>query len=345
MNKSEKVNYSEDFRLDHIEKIEIVEYKCFKNFDIDGMKKINIISGSNNVGKTVLLEALLIERTSSLISNIFHFIYSTLKTISYNRSVLNENFLNYMEEVNFESISNEERISLKFKNKRELSDIEYKLIHKSELNNNKFIVYNKNNEIEIFSVDSFNGYTDILVPHYINSSKPTTKELVNLYSYIQDKNIQNKFLDYIHILDKNISLIEPKLVNGEMILNVTINSKSYKSSELGEGLSRYIEILTALLGNENGSVFIDEIENGIHYSKLLDIAKAIIEIVKKEGIQLFLTTHDKETVEAFANASKEVGFKDISSIKLIKDEDNKIVPIVRQYDNFTYGIERGADMR
>jgi AAA15 family ATPase/GTPase len=79
--------------------------------------------------------------------------------------------------------------------------------------------------------------------------------------------------------------------------------------------------------------------------KLLDIAKAIIEIVEKEDIQVFITTHDKETIEAFAKASKEVGFKDISSIELYKDEKNIIHPIVMDYDNIIYGIEMGEDFR
>ncbi len=48
-----------------------------------------------------------------------------------------------------------------------------------------------------------------------------------------------------------------------------------------------IEILCALLSNINETVFINEVENGIHYSKLYDIWKSIIEVVKEEEIQLY----------------------------------------------------------
>jgi AAA15 family ATPase/GTPase len=168
-----------------------------------------------------------------------------------------------------------------------------------------------------------------------------------LYSEIQSKGIQHKFLEYLKILDANIAWIEPQLIDDELLLRVNLTNPQHSliSSELGEGTNRYIEILATLLSNSNGSVFIDEIENGIHYSKLKDIWKAIIEIVEKESIQLFVTTHDEETIEALVKASEESNYKEISSIHLFRNEENKIVPIVRQYENFSYGVNRGADMR
>ena len=69
-------------------------------------------------------------------------------------------------------------------------------------------------------------------------------------------------------------------------------------------------------------MLIDEIENGIHHSKLKNIWKAIIEIVKEEKIQLFITTHDKESIEALKSASEEMRFEDISAIELYKDDDS-----------------------
>ncbi|MBL0703064.1 MAG: hypothetical protein JJV95_03665 [Sulfurospirillum sp.] len=37
--------------------IEIKQYKCFKNFNVNGLKRINLIGGKNNIGKTAFLEA------------------------------------------------------------------------------------------------------------------------------------------------------------------------------------------------------------------------------------------------------------------------------------------------
>ncbi len=41
-----------------IQSFQIRNYRGFKDFKIDGLKRVNLITGSNNVGKTALLEAL-----------------------------------------------------------------------------------------------------------------------------------------------------------------------------------------------------------------------------------------------------------------------------------------------
>lgn len=43
-----------------INNIEIKNYKCFDNFKADGFKRVNLIGGKNNVGKTSFMEACLI---------------------------------------------------------------------------------------------------------------------------------------------------------------------------------------------------------------------------------------------------------------------------------------------
>ena len=43
--------------MSHFTKLNIVNYKLFKDFKIDKLNKINIFAGMNNSGKTTLLEA------------------------------------------------------------------------------------------------------------------------------------------------------------------------------------------------------------------------------------------------------------------------------------------------
>ena len=37
--------------------IEIRDFKCFKDFKAEGFKRVNLIGGKNNVGKTAFMEA------------------------------------------------------------------------------------------------------------------------------------------------------------------------------------------------------------------------------------------------------------------------------------------------
>lgn len=43
-----------------LEWITVEEFKCFSNFHAEGFKRVNLIGGKNNVGKTALMEAMYI---------------------------------------------------------------------------------------------------------------------------------------------------------------------------------------------------------------------------------------------------------------------------------------------
>jgi AAA15 family ATPase/GTPase len=43
-----------------IEDIEINNFRCFDRLKVSGCKRLNLISGKNNVGKTALLESILL---------------------------------------------------------------------------------------------------------------------------------------------------------------------------------------------------------------------------------------------------------------------------------------------
>jgi AAA15 family ATPase/GTPase len=330
-----------------IKAFEINNYKCFQKFKIDKLSKINIISGGNNVGKTALLEAILLVDNAKNIREII----STLEYIFKSRDLDIYSIKEYLKIINL--TFNKTKITHKFRSELD-NESEKEILKYQNPFSNDFLVLENLEEMkktnikkEYFDLDQIQKFQiNNKNYNFINSSKPKNNKLTDLYSGIQDLGIQDKFLEYLQIIDNNIIRIEPQLKENKSYLRITLkNNLSLLSSELGEGTNRFIEILATILINKNKIILIDEIENGIHYSKLKDIWKAIIEIVEKEGIQLFITTHDKESIEALNKACKEKEFKDITSIKLYKDENNKINPTIMFYDNLSFGIEMGEDFR
>ena len=331
-----------------IEDIEIVEYKGFKNLKLENLNQVNIISGENNVGKTALLEALFLYDEIRIYYN---FIYKFLSVkafffIAQTRDIKENRIKNYFKNINFVINSNELKLDIKYKPIYKFNENEKEKLKNLKQDYKDFVVGYTNGGLNILPIDNI-SIENITSDNYIDSSKPTNQKLVELYSNIQSKGIQHKFLTYLKLLDNDIEWIEPQLLDEEMLLRLNLNNpeRSLVSSELGEGTNRYIEILCTLLSNSDGTVFIDEIENGIHYTKLYDIWKAILEIVEKEKIQLFVTTHDLESIEALNRASEDMQFDKISSITLERDEDNTIYPIVRNYSSFVATVDSGMDIR
>jgi len=332
-----------------INEIEIIDYKGFKNLKLDNLSQINVISGENNVGKTALLEAIFLykniyfeDKNLGMFTSIEPFLF-----IARNRDITGNKINKYLKNIHFLAKTNEFSMNINYKSANRLTKEEQQNVKKIFNQDYEHFIINYINDFLIIKPIKSIGLKRIFEYEYINSSKPTSKRLVELYSKIQSKGIQHKFLTYLKLLDNDIEWIEPQLLDDEMLLRINLKNpeRSLVSSELGEGTNRYIEILATLLSNSKGTVFIDEIENGIHYTKLYDVWKAIIEIVQKEEIQLFVTTHDRESIEALAEASQDMNFNQITSIKLEKNRENSIYPIIRTYSSFSATVDSGMDIR
>lgn len=70
-------------------------------------------------------------------------------------------------------------------------------------------------------------------------------------------------------------------------------------SAYGEGLQRVFEIGLLFAAHRGGLVLIDEIETAIHPSALIRFTKLVQELAVKFDVQVFITTHSKEAVDAF----------------------------------------------
>jgi hypothetical protein len=87
-------------------------------------------------------------------------------------------------------------------------------------------------------------------------------------------------------------------------------------SQYGDGMQRIF--LTALLvaQAERGVLLMDEFENGVHAGLLGAFARFVAALAHEFDVQLFVTTHSAEAVEAFANAP--LG-DDLATYALVRD--------------------------
>ena len=70
----------------------------------------------------------------------------------------------------------------------------------------------------------------------------------------------------------------------------------------GEGMRRYLSIILAILNCPQGVVLIDEIENGLHHSVMETVWKAIGLAAREADVQVFATTHSYECIQAAHHA-------------------------------------------
>ncbi|MDR3181954.1 MAG: ATP-binding protein, partial [Planctomycetaceae bacterium] len=68
---------------------------------------------------------------------------------------------------------------------------------------------------------------------------------------------------------------------------------------LGDGVSRLFEIILSVVRLSGGICLIDEFENGLHWSVQEKIWNVIFKTAQTLNVQIFATTHSKDTVETF----------------------------------------------
>ena len=100
--------------------------------------------------------------------------------------------------------------------------------------------------------------------------------------------------------------LDPKLCNIELADRFNRFLVSHEGFEkapdlatFGEGVRRVFEIGLLFAGVRGGVLLVDEFENSIHTELLPDVACLVRDLAKELNVQVFLSTHSKETIDAF----------------------------------------------
>lgn len=92
---------------------------------------------------------------------------------------------------------------------------------------------------------------------------------------------------------------------------------------MGDGMRRVLSFLATISDMKNGVVLLDEIENGLHYSSLSVLWKALFAACKEYNVQLFATTHSFECIESFSKTYQEINQHqdDIRLFRIDREDD------------------------
>lgn len=112
--------------------------------------------------------------------------------------------------------------------------------------------------------------------------------------------LKERVVEFIRThIDAGVRDIELANEYRRFLVNHDAFGEAVDLASFGEGLQRVF--LTGLLvaGARGGVVLIDEFENALHTGVLLEFTKFVHEIASEFECQVFITTHSKETIDAF----------------------------------------------
>jgi AAA15 family ATPase/GTPase len=311
--------------------IEINQFKCFNHFKAEGFKRVNLIGGKNNVGKTAFMEACYIHTHSKTVNSML----TAIGTIKFDRESLNSLY-GYCNPTDNQKMLDATKSYIVSSN---LGNTEYEVV---EIDAQK--IYHIKIDEKLLPIHS----RDLsLTPEYVNNIRIIDNfgwcnGGINLaYEAIQKHDQENALNHWVNLFDNSIDSF--KIIGN--VPQCKTNGKYREIVEFGDGLRHYISIICGLYACENGYLFIDEIDNGIHYTQLDRLWTLIFELSKQTNCQIFAITHSKEMLESFARIAKKLDEQDISYTTLVKNKQNEIVAVTQNYEMLHYSIEQAHEVR
>ena len=352
----------------------IKNFRCFHDFTIENLSKINLIAGKNNAGKTTLLESLFIHSNAydpRLLLKLLAFrgMENTFpeKDLS-GKSPWGMNYYNF---------DNTQKIVFSgddmkgMKSSTELHDYNQKEaeeIHRvtcgafgkdpglltSELPPILILQRSERGQ-DVFKTDMTVEGDRI----HLNPAPPplktsvsyrndiytlSLKETAQLYSNLVLKEREGVLIESLRILEPELKKLEIITSQGNLLLHAKIGSKPLMPIYLmGQGMVLLSSIILQLSYAAGGIFLIDEIDNGLHHSIIEKVWGAIGEAAQEFNTQVFATTHSFECIQAahIAFSSKPEDFR---YFRLDKRGDDIVA---QTYDDETLGasIDMNLEVR
>lgn len=358
-----------------INKVTIENFKGFQSIEINNLRRVNLISGMNNTGKTSLLEAIFlfhdrvspdaflkpvirreVQQFDLTPEFIFHTFYSDFN--------FKAPFKIIVEDSGHKGIAS---YSLKPKNKQtiaidknnynfspvlssaqesfEVMEVNY-LQDNKQAGTSKIQINNGQLEVNFESVVPANKIA-VFVP---SSSRGNAHNDAQFISNIDIMNGMGELTSYLQMVDSRLNSISLLTISGRPAIYVDIGLKrKIPMSQMGEGISKLTSILAAILSNPNSVIMIDEIENGIHYSLMPKLWGVIFKASQSKNCQIFATTHSHDVLQGVSDFMNNDDNKDYEKsftyIRLDKDKNGIVTPKTYSTTALITSIERDWDIR
>lgn len=342
-------------------RIEIERFRGIRYASIDGFKQINLFFGKNNCGKSSLLESLFL---ASGLSNPLLPIHVNFMR-GYNKVRLSDLKLD------FYSLDSSLPIHIRMENE-ERRDLKISIIEQNQ--NNISLNAGEANIMSNVEEGKYGLKFDFLIDDKpfesrinFNStdSKDITRDVPKDYEeslqciYLSPKydfnaSIQglNKILQNKdeHFIVEGLRIIEPRVkdfifVDNDVLVDIGLE-KRMPVNMMGDGARKMVSLLTAIYDCKDSALLIDEISNGFHYSVMRDLWKVLINAAIRNNTQLFVTTHDIDSIKGIRDAAIDNNHTDIiATFKLLRTDDDELKAYHYSLESLNYSINQEIEVR
>ena len=307
-----------------ISRIKIENFKLFQNFELKDLRRINLISGRNNVGKSTVLEALFLYMD--------HSSFESFSKLNGFRGATGTGATSMWEPL-FYNMDPNNPIRIQVAEGKQIGKLQYErdnnylpnglsgvpddvLAQFRSATKNSYALryeYRQGNYKETghYSISPNGILRDVgtsLPGNEIQTMMPTQfinalfardfNTLINGVGKLELTGEKPALIHALQQMDPNIEDIVTLSVQGVTQLYVRVLGKLMPLQYAGDGILKLLSIIIAILERKDGLVLIDEIETGFHYSMYGKLWRMIDHISAQSNCQVFAVTHSYELITA-----------------------------------------------
>jgi AAA15 family ATPase/GTPase len=331
----------------HIQTIRLTNFKRFENLEVKELGQFNLIVGDNNVGKTSLLEACLVNDDLQTTLSRFTDLLRSKKF----KENLHYGDLNFFRNVS--RFKSEDGVVVEISEEGSIKSFYFRfedIINKFQL---EFDI--NHSQTERFIVNEH--YYSIL--NFSKKDKPLISiseghdfDFASYYSPIQqNKKLKTALIENLKCIIPDIENIELTVHTGEkqsfLIVSTKTKDETLPLAFYGDGTLKLFRILSKITRFAGQRLMIDEIDAGIHYTRYKTFWKVILKAAKDNNVQLFMTTHNEECIKYYREAIEELKFEaDARVVALAENVKTKeVYSTTFNFKQFEEVVDAGNDIR
>lgn len=343
-----------------IESLLVNNFRGIKSSRVDDCRRINLFFGKNNCGKTTLLESIFLLSGQSnpslpLLINAFRG-YTSLKS----ESDLNVDFYNLDTTIPI-TISSygelERKLSISMiKSFSKTVDIQSVVDANSHVMDNFFglkLLFDENKSSEVIIKKGSDGqakmniakqYTEPIISELLHPRMVVGEFAVQKLTKVITSKQKDNIISIMRLIDNRITDII--VANGTIMVDIGAD-QFLPVNVMGDGMVKILLNILTIYECAGGIALIDEVDNGLHYSMMPNLWRAMIKAAIENNVQIFTTTHSMDSIQGLNSVISEFSNEReiLSAYKLVKTSDDILTALRYDKDTLNYMINQEIEVR
>lgn len=245
-----------------------------------------------------------------------------------------------------------------------------KLIPHGEIISIENILYNevalevsKGETIRLLPIEDFNKPSRMRKSHLLSYPIEIKENIQNVPAGGMSESRTSLLWDNINLTDLEDEVVDClKLINNHVkgvalvgndnhltkdripIIRLEKSSERFPLKSMGDGMTHLFHLILALVNAKDGTLLVDEFENGLHWSVLPKVWNTVFALAERLNVQIFATTHSRDCIQGFKQAwekNESIG----SFYRLDPDLENGAKPTCYSLETLTDALDMDVEVR